>query len=279
MFRWAGILAAIVAGFLPAAMATPSRADGPRRVASLNLCADQLLVMLLPPERVASVTMLAADPALSFVADRVGGTPVNHGGAEEILSGASDLVLSTRHGRTATTAILAASGLDVVEIDIPNDFDAIRAQVRAVAAALGAVDRGERLLRGMDDALRAANPPPGARPPTALVWQASGFTAGAGTLVDAVLQAAGFENFAAKAGLVGYGYLSLEAVVTGRPDLLIAPAKAPDRPSLSDMLLLHPALASLPRVEIPGALWACGGPFTAEAVTRLAAHRRAMEGG
>ena len=45
----------------------------PERVVSLNLCTDQMLV-LLAPEKVLALSPLARDPALSFVAAR-GGTP------------------------------------------------------------------------------------------------------------------------------------------------------------------------------------------------------------
>jgi len=108
---------------------------------------------------------------------------------------------------------------------------------------------------------------------SALAYQANGFTAGAGTLTDAVLTAAGYRNQAAEAGLVGYGFLPLEHLVADAPDILIAPAAMPGRPSLAEMLLVHPALTALEghtdRLDVPSALMACGGPFTAEAVRLL----------
>src|SRR3712207_4435627 len=44
------------------ALASPAGA-APRRVASLNLCTDELLLMLAAPEQIASVTHLAQQPA------------------------------------------------------------------------------------------------------------------------------------------------------------------------------------------------------------------------
>ena len=46
-----------------AVVASATRAEGPRRVASLNLCTDELLLALADPGQIVSVTHLAQDPA------------------------------------------------------------------------------------------------------------------------------------------------------------------------------------------------------------------------
>ena len=43
-------------------------ADAPRRVASFNLCADQLVVALADPEQITGLSPYAANPGLSIVA-------------------------------------------------------------------------------------------------------------------------------------------------------------------------------------------------------------------
>jgi iron complex transport system substrate-binding protein len=242
----------------------------PQRVVSINMCADQLLVLLAEPERIASLTNLAADPDLSFVAPQAGRFGVNHGQIEEILADDPDLILAGAYSAEPALAFFRSRRVPIVMVGIPDDFDSIRAEVRAVAAALGSPERGEAAIAGMDRELAEAVRPPSGR--RGLAWQPGGFTAGAGTLTDSVLRAAGLGNVAAEAGLTGYGYLSLEAVVAGQPDLLIADARLPNRPSLREALVQHPALNNLrhtKRVEIPGPLMACGGPFTARAVALL----------
>lgn len=248
-------------------------ASVPQRVVSVNLCTDQLLVMLANPERIVSLTHLAADPSLSYVAAFARRFAVNHGEVEEVLSESPDLVLAGTVSAGLTVAFLRQRGVTVVTLAMPDDFDGIRALVRQAALVLGEERRGEDLIAAMDRDL-ASIPPPGETRPRALAWQPGGFTAGAGTLTDAVLRAAGYDNFAAVAGLTGYGYLALETVVAGRPDLLVTDARLPDRPSLREALLQHPALArgygAGDRVEVPAALLACGGPFTARAAVALA---------
>ncbi|MFC7334171.1 ABC transporter substrate-binding protein [Rhodocista pekingensis] len=256
-------------------------ADGPQRVVSLNLCTDQLAVLLLPPERIAALSHLARDPGLSHVAAEARALPAVQGVAEEILPLRPDIVLAGTYTTRATVALLRARGIPVVELGLASGFDDIRAQTREVARALGVPERGEALLAEMDAKLAAAAPHDSARP-TALTLEPGGFTAGGGTLSDAVLAAAGFTNYAAGLGLRGYGYLPVESVAADPPDLLVADRGPEAYPSLADQLLRHPALArSVPpraRPDIPGPLMSCGAPFIADAVVRLAEARRDLLG-
>ncbi|RLA20277.1 MAG: ABC transporter substrate-binding protein, partial [Gammaproteobacteria bacterium] len=66
----------------------------PQRIVSLNLCADQLLLQLAEPKAIASLTHLAADPELSYLAEEATNYPLNYGSAEEILQLDPDLILA-----------------------------------------------------------------------------------------------------------------------------------------------------------------------------------------
>lgn len=242
----------------------------PHRVVSVNLCADQLLVTLAEPGQIASLTFLGSDPDLSYVAPQAVRYPANHGQIEEILAFDPDLILAGRYTAGPTLAFFQKRAVAIARVGIPATFDEVHADIRTVAAALGASEKGESVIAAMERDLAAVSAP--SVRGRALAWQPGGFTAGAGTLTDTVLRAAGFTNTAAELGLNGYGYLPLESVIDGDPDILIAESRMPDRPSLREALLQHPAIermAKTRRVEIPGALWSCGGPFTVEAVRRL----------
>lgn len=230
------------------------------RVVSLNLCTDQLLV-LLAPEKVAALSPLARDPALSFVAARAAHLPATRASAEAILRLHPDLVLAAPWGAQTTLAILEQEGIPVDRVDLPQDFAAIRAQTRALGARLGHPDRADRLIAAMDATLAAVSHP--AHPETALAVEPRGYTASPGTLMDAVLKAAGLTNVSSGRPV------SLEALLRHPPDLLVVPAE-PDYPSLATDMLDNPVLASLPRRAVPPALTICAGPFTAQAAALLA---------
>lgn len=255
-----------------------AKADAvPRRIVSLNLCTDQLLLTLAPRERIAGLSFLATDPGLSALAAEAAGLPLLRGQAEEVLPLQPDLVLAGQYTARPTVALLRAHGITVVEVGLTADFAAIRQQIRSVAAALGTVERGEAVIAAMDQALDQARASPGQVRPRVLALAPGAFTAGSGTLYDAAMQAAGMQNYAATKGLVGYGYLALESIAADPPDLLLMDGDEGQAPSLNGQLLNHPALThAVPatrRPAVPARLWACGGPFTAEAVRRLAAAR------
>src|SRR3989337_991680 len=72
-------------------------AEPPRRIVSLNKCADQLLVALVHPSRISSVSPIAAD-ACAFRADVLAQVPANSGRGETILMEGGDFVLAGSFG-------------------------------------------------------------------------------------------------------------------------------------------------------------------------------------
>jgi len=236
----------------------PARAAD--HVVSLNLCTDQMLV-LLAPEKVAALSVLARDPALSFVAPEASRLPVVRASAEAVIRLRPDLILAAPYGAQTTVDLLEQEGLRVVRVDLPRDFAGIRAQTRRLAEILGVPRRGDALIDAMD--ARLARLPRRAQRERAMVWEPRGFTAGPGTLMDTVLRAAGYAN-AATGQRIG-----LEALLRDPPDLLVVPA-TPAFPSLATALLDHPAIRGVPRIAIPPALTLCAGPFNARAVALLA---------
>jgi iron complex transport system substrate-binding protein len=239
---------------------TPRDAVTADRVVSLNLCTDQMLV-LLAPEKIAALSPLARDPALSFVAPRAEHLPIVRASAEAVLRLHPDLVLAAPYGAQTTLALLQQERVPVLRIALPQDFAGIRQMTRLLASALGVSQRGDALLNEMDAELQALPHPN--HTVRALAWEPRGLTAGPGTLMDAVLHAAGMGN-ASDGRRVG-----LEVLLRHPPDLLVVPA-TPGYPSLATDLLDHPALAALPRRTIPPALTICAGPFSVQAAALLA---------
>jgi len=230
------------------------------RVVSLNLCSDQMLV-LLAPEQVAALSPLARNPALSFVAAPAAAFPVVRGSAEAVLRLHPDLVLAGVFGAQTTLVLLEQEGVPVLRLDMPQDFAGIRTQTTRLAERLGVAARGAALIAEMDATLRSVPPP--AHRITAVAWEPRGYTAGPGSLMDAVMRAAGLTN-AAEGRRLG-----LEALLRDPPDLLVVQL-APEYPSLATEMLDSPAVAAIPRRALPPPLTICAGPFTAQAVAMLA---------
>jgi iron complex transport system substrate-binding protein len=230
----------------------PARGQAPSRVVSLNLCTDQWLV-LLATEKVAGLSPLARDPTLSFVADAAARLSMVRASAEAVMDRHPDLVLGTR--------VAGAAGLRVERLDIPTDLPAVRVVLPASAALLGVPERAGPLIAAMDAALPPSHPVT-APPIRDLVWEPRGWTSGPGTIMDAVVRAAGMAD-TGSGGRVG-----LEALLRDPPDLLVLPEAAAGA-SLATEMLRHPAVRDIPAHTIPTVLTICPAPFTAQAVGRL----------
>ncbi|MDI1294591.1 MAG: ABC transporter substrate-binding protein, partial [bacterium] len=111
------------------------KAGPPRRIVSLNLCADQLLIALADRRQIAGLTHNASDPQMSAEAAAARGLPILHGSAEEVLAIDPDLLIGMPARRNPAIAILKARRYRTVDLKTANDYADIVAAVRSVAAA------------------------------------------------------------------------------------------------------------------------------------------------
>lgn len=269
---------ALLLAALPALLATGAEAAAakPRRIVSLNLCTDQLLADLVPRERIVAVSFLGTDPTMSAAAGKLAGVRTVQGAAEEVIALDPDLVVTSGYTTPATIGLLQRLERRVVVVPLASDFEGIRTAIRTLAEAVGEPEMGIALSGTLDSALRAVGAV-GGRRPTAVALQVNSLVSSKGSLVDAVMMAAGFENIASSGRLGPGGRLPLEVLVTAPPDLVIL-AHGPDdfRTAAADNLR-HPALQALlrqrPSVKLGMATWLCGTPAVVDAVRVLAEMR------
>jgi iron complex transport system substrate-binding protein len=276
-------LAALALG--AALLATPLRAETaakPQRIVSLNVCVDQLLLLMVEPRRIAALTQFATDRDWSNMPKEARGFRTTHGRAEEVLPLMPDLVIGGEYSAPDTIALLRRVGQRVEVMRLANSIEDVRNGTRWLGTVVGEPDAAEALVAELDRRLSAVARavPPGPRPVLAF-YNTSGYTAEPGTLADDVIRLAGFDNLAGRFGLRIGGRLNLEMVATARIDALIAIDTAETSASRAVETVQHPALARLaaskPFAAIPGRLWTCETPFVAEAAERLARLRAETE--
>lgn len=256
-------------------------AEAPQRIMSLGLCTDQLLLQLVPRERIVSVTYLSRQSNESYLTAEAFRVPINYGTPEEVARAHPDLVLTGTFSTPAARMLLRRIGANLVEVPPAEDFDQIRAVTRQVARAVGAVEKGEALIAEMDAALaELARTKPTQRIVVA-GWTTSGTVPAKGTLFDAILTAAGGENVANIIGVQPlYGQFTafdLEQVVALRPDILAYGNSRVGRSDLSGEQLSHPVVRKLfagRQIAYPETLYSCGLPQSATIAARD--FRRAM---
>ncbi|HEY6917211.1 MAG TPA: hypothetical protein VI381_06170, partial [Allosphingosinicella sp.] len=141
---WAGVCAA-------ALLLASAPADGaPKRVASLNLCTDELLLALAAPGQIVSISHLSrkAEETPYWRAARA--YPANDGSLLSVVARKPDLVLTMGGSGRDTARIAARIGARLLTLPYAGSLAEMKAGVRKVAAALGRGEAGESLLRPLE---------------------------------------------------------------------------------------------------------------------------------
>ncbi|WP_127079106.1 ABC transporter substrate-binding protein [Rhodomicrobium lacus] len=256
-------------------------ADSPRRIVSINLCTDQLLLTLADSDQIAGLSPYSRDASQSWLAMEARAFPKLSGTAEDALIAEPDLVLAGRFTRLATRQILKAKGVPVAEFDVARSINDAKLQIRRMAALVGHPDRAEPHIARIDAALLRARAAASRVHSRVLAVSRRGWVFGGESMTTSLLAAAGLVNAAGDMGLSHGGFASLEAIVMTRPDFILVTNVRDSPRDQGEALLVHPALQKLyplaRRIVIPEPLTTCGGPMLADALDSLAAQVSALE--
>lgn len=259
----------------PAEAQVGTGAPKPARVVSMNLCTDQLAILLADENQLISVSRLAVDPTLSVLSEQAKAYQINYGGAEEIYLLKPDLVIAGTYTNQFTVDLLRSLDIEVVQVSPIRSLDEISQQLRRIGQVLGQDAKAAKLIDTFEHRLEAIRAKQPERQPEAAVYYANGYTSGNGRLVSDLLKTAGLENTASRLGLKGTTKLPLELLVMEKPELLVHGSQFSDKPALAFELLAHPALqASVGengRTFIPDQYTICGLPFVSKALDILSA--------
>lgn len=256
----------VVAGLLLAALPEGASAgEAPRRVVSMNVCTDQMAMLVADRGQLYSVSYLAADPSTSALAAEAKAYVVNHGLAEEIFLMKPDLVIAGTYTTRTTVDLLKRLGFAVEEFAPETSIADVRTNLQRMGKLLGRQQRAGELVAAMDaeiGRLKAAKLPE----VELALYYANGFTSGKGTLVADLVEVAGLQNLADRLGISGTGQLSLEALVLAQPDLIAVDAGSERGPALAKQNFSHPAFRAVAAqhraVQLDSRYTICGGPFT-----------------
>lgn len=255
-----GALALAMAGWSGAA------ASAPLRVMALDQCADQFVLALAPDAELA-LSPRADDPD-SWMRAQADGRRRVRPTLEAAVGFRPDVAVRYWGGDARLLAALERDGVRTVTIADASDMDGVRANIRAVARALERPDRGEALVRRMGTQLAKAEGAGGGR--EAVYFTAGGFTTGPGSLMDAVLRAAGFRNGVER---VGYQPLGLERVLLTPPALFVKgffDLARSDWRGAGRHPVMRRAMQGRTAAELPGAVLTCPAWFAGDAVAALA---------
>lgn len=240
---------------------------------SLDQCADQFVMTLSPREVIVGVSTRADDDD-SRLRDLARSLPKRRVDLETILASRPEVVVRYWGGEPRLIRALETRGIRVVTVDEAHDFVTVRANIGKVALALGQREAGDRLITRLDSQLRRAAGAWAGRP--ALYLTPGGATTGSGTLVDAILRAAGFTNVERRPG---FQTVSLERLAFSPPSALVlgffdSRQATTDRWGIGNHRLLREAAETRALASLPAALLSCPDGSAGDAVEWLAAARR-----
>jgi iron complex transport system substrate-binding protein len=239
------------------------------RVLSVDSCADQYVIALSPRDAIVGVSARADDPD-SYMREQAKGLPVRRATTETVLALKPEVVVRYWGGDARLPEALTRRGIRVVRVEDATDFDGVRANVRAVAAALDQSARGEALIADMDGRLARSKDAWGGKP--AMYLTPTGYSSGGGTLMDAMLRAAGLTNL-----MTGPAWepIPLETLVRKPPAAFVlgffsrmssmATRWGPGRHAT-----LRRQLETKTTASLPGALIGCPAWFIGEGVEQVA---------
>lgn len=235
----------------------------PRRVASLNLCTDELLLMLADPGQIVSVTHLAQQQAETPLWRAAGRYPRNDGTLLSLAQLRPDLVLTMGgSGGRDRGRIAARLGMAMLDLPYPQSLADVRASVRRVANALGRPAAGRevesRLAR-----LEAARP---TRQIETLWLGGGGRTLPAAGLGAQWMALAGFRQSAVRGDRVG-----LEQLLVRPPQAILRSDYRAGQYSSEQRWLSHPLARKVKASTIAtdGRPWTCMGPAMLPEIERL----------
>lgn len=195
--------------------ASPASAE-PRRIVSLDYCADQFVLALADREQIAALSR-GAQRDDSYFRDRARGIRQTRGALEEVLALQPDLIVRNWGGPWDAEQVYGRFDVPVLQVGDTPDFAAARTDLLDAAQILGHPERGQALARDLDARLsRLAAGAPRSRPPV-MYLSAGGAVAGRGTMLDAMISAAGGRNVRSEES---WQVMPLERMVETPPALI-----------------------------------------------------------
>ncbi len=241
----------------------------PGKTVSNNPCIDAVLAEIAAPEQIGAVSAWShqADSASAPLA-WARKYPALGFSAEELIAARPALALTGNIAFSPGDKALDRAGVPHKSFGVPASIADSIAQVRSIASVIDRKTEGEALVKRITGAVMQ-QPTRGER---AIIWQASGFVPGSGTLQDEMLSRAGFRNASAAYGLQQWDWLPLETMIRNPPDVIFMPQSSSGESgralAMRQRLSRHLA-GRVTFVAFPERLLNCGGPSIIEAMSVL----------
>ncbi len=255
----------------------------PEKVSSKTLFTDEVLLSILPSERLSSVTNYAKDAGYSNVADRVPVTvPLLDLNVEHLLSNMPDIVFAANWSDSGKIEQLRRIGIPVYQFNTPTRWEDIQTTIRKIGWMLNVEAMAEQLIEERNQQLATLikqKQKIATHQLVALDYNSWGTSSGVNTTWHAVLELAGIINGSAQfeQGAFGQVEMSKELIITVNPDILFLPGWMTNQSTEAQAFYQHvindPALANVNAIQngrvypVPGHLRGTYSHYLIDAVS------------
>jgi iron complex transport system substrate-binding protein len=244
------------------------------RIASLNLAADEVLLELLAPGRLVSVTKWADAAETSNVAGRVPASVYRFPKAdmERLVALRPDLVVVSEYTDADFLDLVQRSGMRVHRMQGLSSLMGIRRAILDLGKAVGAEERAAGLVDRFDGKLADLKKRLDGSPRPRLLYWSSGMTAGAGTAIGTLIECGGATNLGRELGVEGIAPVGAERAFAADPDAILVGTW----PLAEESIKEHPLLSKLRCVReghivtVPTPLLVALSQYAADACVYLA---------
>lgn len=259
---------------LALAFALPASAE-PRRIVSLDYCADQFVLALADRDQIVALSR-GSQRDDSYYRARAGGIRQTRGTLEEVLALRPDLIVRNWGGPWDAEQVYARFDVPVLQVGDSANFDAAREDLLDAARVIEHPERGGELAHNLDLRLARLRAAASAIRPPVLYLSAGGAVAGSNSMMNAVIEAAGGRN--AHQG-ENWTVLPLERMVELPPALIALGFFDHARSNVNPWLpgrhpALRRALARSQTVTLPLAAISCEAWYAIDAAEQIAAALR-----
>jgi iron complex transport system substrate-binding protein len=261
-----------IIALLLSSIASSAYPAGVQRIASVNLCADQLLLAIASHGKIVALGPFARDPSMSFFAREAIAFPQLSGRSEPLIGLKVDAVAVGPFDNRFMRTILKRHNVPEIVVDRWSSVNSMLHGVQAFGDRIGESENAKRLVAEIESDLQGLQARVRRSPPATFLFLHRRGLIGEAGIVSELLEIAGMRDVAKN---VEPRFLSVEGVLALRPDFLVLTGLNQKLEDRGLELLEHPALRRLypetRRITAPDRLTACAGPATSALIRHLRA--------
>lgn len=231
----------------------------PQKIMTTHFYLDAMVLGIVPPERMVSISKTASDPAVSYMVKQAEKVQ-NHTSEislETVVALSPDLIITREGTGEEMVQSYRDLGIPVFVIKMPLTVEGIKQQIHLIAKIVGEPDRGnllvdkmERQLETIENKLQSLSLQ---KKSCVLVSKMNHSYGGKGCMFDDICKYAGVQNAVAEIGIENGQIISKEILVQADPDFFLLSQsweiKHGNEEAYQDEFFIDPALNHLKAVK------------------------------